>query len=372
MKITACRICFNTNLIPIGSLGDIAISNFTTKPEEGKKYPLELVYCEKCTLLQLSYTTPRDLLYKNYWYQSHINPVIVNDLKEIAGLCKGTILIDIGGNDGTLLRNAQDVHIRINVDPSNIYPEGDINWIREYWEDVNLPYEADTITAVACLYDLPDPNKFVKNVKKHLAKDGIFIVQLMTLAPMIENNDIGNICHEHLEYYSYKSLITLFEQNGLEVFSVDENNINGGSYRLFIQHYQKGSIKHIEKEFTANQLSQFFARIEKNKKDFLTFLQGNRGKILGYGASTKGNTILQYYGLTRKDIPAIVDINPEKKGKFTAASLIPVIDRIPSDTKYLWVLPWGFLDYFKKREKDFFSRGGSFIVSTPTFNIVYS
>lgn len=363
-----CRICKSKKLIRVGGLGDITISDFTDKPKQGKKYPLNLVYCKECTLLQLDYTTPRNLLYKNYWYQSHLNPVIVDDLKEIAKLVKGQSHIDIGGNDGTLLKysKAKDKTV---VDPSNIIPNG-YAFINDYWENVKPGGEpiADTITAIACLYDLPDPNKFIQNIKKALKEDGIFIAQLMTLEPMIENNDIGNICHEHIEYYSYKSLVRLYEQNGLEIYKVEKNKINGGSYRLFARHFKKGSIPFKEKEYGVKELKDFFKRTGKNKHDFLKWFTENSLSNAhwmiteGYGASTKANTILQYYGVEL----TIIDINPSKFKKYPITGHFPIQNKISPLTEYLWVFPWGFLDYFKKKEKRY---KGKWITTIPKFKI---
>src|SRR3990167_3475652 len=184
MRIKRCRVCKNDKLIEIGSLGKIAISDFTDKPKEGRKFPLELVYCSDCTLFQMANNIPRHLLYRDYWYQSHINPVIIADLKEIASEVKGQVHIDIAANDGTLLKFSKAL-TKIAVEPSNIEPKG-FEWIQDYWENVSLPGVADTITAIACLYDLPNPNRFIKNVQRHLAPWGIFIAQLQTLSPMIE------------------------------------------------------------------------------------------------------------------------------------------------------------------------------------------
>ena len=361
MKILKCRICYNNKLLQIGSLDTISISNFTETPKQSRKYPLETVYCQNCTLLQLAHNTPRQLLYKNYWYQSHINSVIVDNLKEIAKLCRG-IHIDIAANDGTLLKYSK-ARVKIAVDPSNIKPDG-FTWIKDYWENVTTK-SADTITAIACLYDLPDPNKFMKNIKAHLKKDGLFVAQLMTLQPFIENNDVGNICHEHLLYFSYKSLVRLYEQNGLEIYKVEKNVINGGSYRIFARHYKAGSIKFKEKEYTAEELKDFFKRVEKNKKAMLAFLKNK--SVYGYGASIKANTILQYYGIDNKLLKGIVDINPGKKGLFTIGTKIPIIDRIPAECQYLWVFPYGFIDYFKKKEHKF---KGKWITAIPEFKII--
>lgn len=370
MKIKACRICGNTKLVKIGSLGHIPLSTFQDTLKSARKWPLMLVYCEDCTLLQLAHNTPRNLLYEDYWYQSHINPIIVQDLKEIAGLFNDQvkIWIDIGGNDGTLLEFAK-AEFKISVDPSNIKPKGNLIWANKYWEDV-VPVAgitADVITAVACLYDLPNPNAFMHNVKLHLSPRGTFLAQLMTLQPFIENNDVGNICHEHLEFYSYKSLVRLYERNGLEIYKVEENSMNGGSYRIFARHLDKGSVDFKEKEYTVQDFKDFFTRVEKNKKDFIEFAKKNPG-FVGYGASTKANTIVNYY--MQDDYIAkpslVVDVNPEKIGKRTTYDSL-VVDKIPEDTKYLWVFPYGFLKYFKDREKDY---KGKWVTTIPAFKIL--
>ena len=360
MRIKKCRICHNKKLVKIGSLGSIAISNFTKTPQKDSTYPLELIYCKNCALLQLAHNTPKRLLFKNYWYQSHINPVIVKNLKEIAKQCKG-VHIDIAANDGTLLKYSK-AKIKVAVDPSNIKPDG-FTWIQDYWENVTTA-PADTITAIACLYALPSPNKFMGNITAHLKPNGIFIVQLMTLHSFIENSDVGNICHEHLLYFSYNSLVRLYEQNGLEIYKVEQNGINGGSYRIFARHHQKGSVKFEEKEYNTHELKDFFRRIKENRENMIRFLEGK--PVYGYGASTKANTILQYYHINDRLLKAVVDINPDKKGLYTIGTNIPIIDKIPDDCKYLWVFPYGFIAYFKKREKNY---KGKWITSIPKFKI---
>lgn len=359
-RIKSCRVCYNHELVPVGNLGNISVSDFTKTPSKGTQYPLNLVYCKRCTLVQLSRDFPRKKLYKDYWYQSHFNKEIVKNLEKIGKLCWGRHM-DIGSNDGTLLKASKGI-FKIGIDPSNIQPTGFV-WINDYFENVHLPEKADTITAIACLYDLPDPNKFMQNIKYHLADEGIFIAQLMTLAPMIENNDISNICHEHLEYYSYKSLVWLYEQNGLEIYKVEKNKINGGSYLIFARHFTKGSIPFIEKEYGEYELMRFIERIEMNKTLMKIFLGTHKG-VYGYGASTKANTILQYYGI--HSLRGIVDINPEKTGRFMINSTIPIISKIPKDCRYLWVFPYGFLKYFKRKEKAY---TGEWITTIPDFEI---
>lgn len=375
--IKICRVCKSIRLSKIGSLGKIAISDFTSKPLNGHKDNLTLVYCGNCKLLQLDHNPYRDTIYrKNYWYKSNLNSVIVDDLHNIVDeilpfkrFKTNDIWIDIGANDGTLLSFVPKKFTKMAVDPGKAFrselKQHSDQCISDYWEIAKLgKTKAEVITAIACLYDLPDPHYFVSKIKDTLAQGGIFVCQLMTLVPMIENNDVGNICHEHIEFYSYRSLQVLFEMHGLEIFWAKVNKMNGGSYRLFIRH-TKGvlptSFSLDEKEYTVKDLKDFFKRIKENKDKFLKWSKGK--KIYGYGASTKGNTILQYYGLTNKQIAAMVDINPKKKGKYTIGSKIPIIDKTPKDG-YLWVLPYGFVEHFMDREPNH-----NFVVTIPKFKV---
>lgn len=201
----------------------------------------------------------------------------------------------------------------------------------------------------------------MQNITAHLKPNGVFIAQLMTLHPFIENNDIGNICHEHILYFSFNSLVRLYEQNGLEIYKIEENGMNGGSYRIFARHYKKGSIKFGEKTYSQKDLKNFFKKVENNKKKMIQFMKNH--PVVGFGASTKMGTIVQYYGITPK---VIVDINPDKIGKFTVCKA-QVIGKIPPGTEYLWVFPYGFIDYFKKKEKDY---KGKWITTIPNFKII--
>lgn len=384
MRVKTCRVCSSARLTSIGSLGKIALSNFTVRPQKGTPTPLELVFCSACKLLQLAHTPPREHLYKDhYWYESGLNPTIVADLNSVVldalTLVKpkhGDSWIDIGANDGTLLSFVPKPFFKIGIDPaSNLMKDLEKHAdlvIQGFFDTETIHSKAKVITAIAMFYDLPDPNKFTQKIKNALAQNGIGIIQLMTLSPMIENNDVGNICHEHIEYYSYRSLVTLFENNGLEIFKVKTNMMNGGSYRLFIRHKKKGSVRFAEKTYTTPQLKAFFKRVEKNKQEFLAFLDKCRKqnkKVVAYGASTKGNTVFQYYKLDKKSIPVVVDINPEKVGRFLISSNIPITNTIP-ECDYIWVLPYAFLDFFLKKEEAFRKKGGKFVVTTPRFKIV--
>ena len=377
-----CRICDSENLSEIISFGNLLISTFVE--QEGNnlgRAPLELIKCNNCELVQLRHTAPQELLYKaQYWYKSGINPVIVEDLREIAVIAQkhmraGDIIIDVGANDGTLLGFIPKDYYRVGIEPAkNLVKELETKCdmtFQGFWETFEYPDKAKVITAIGMFYDSENPNLFIANVKKHLAEDGLFISQFMTLKPMIEKNDLGNIVHEHLEYYSYKSVKYLFEKNGLEIFKVEENDINGGSYRLYARHFNRGSVFYPEPEFAYDK---FVADIKENRDSVYRFVRDavNSGKkVYGYGASTKGNTILQYYGLDKDLITGIADLNPEKIGKLSVGTHIPVVheDEARRDADYFLILPWGFLDFFREKERDWREKGGRFITHTPKFTV---
>lgn len=387
-----CRLCGTGTLRPVLSLGDLCVSDFVPSPAAATvQAPLELVLCKNqpCGLLQLKHTAPQELMYaRHYWYKSAINPVIVNDLEGIvrqalnmAAMKPGDVFLDIGANDGTLLGFVPKEYLRVGCEPAdNLQDELGCTathvihdfWSREAYDKLGIP-KAKVVTAIGMFYDMEDPNQFIRDAAAAMTDDGIFIAQLMCLRPMIEKNDIGNICHEHLEYYSYASLVYLFERNGLEIFRVEENGINGGSYRLFGRKLRGGSIAYPEPAF---DYDAFAARIEANKTktvEFITQAVSAGRRVYGYGASTKGNTILQYYGLDASLIAAIADKNPEKFGKFTVGTNIPIM---PEDEArvakpdYFFILPFAFTDTFVLRERDWLSGGGKFIVCTPEFKII--
>lgn len=364
-----CRVC-DSKLKPILSLGNLCVSTFVDDPKQCKKAPLELMLCvnKDCGLLQLKHTADYDLMYtKHYWYRSGLNKVIIDDLKSIVrSVKKKGVWIDVGANDGTLLSFAKGFK-RIGVEPAtnltkDLKKHCDKVFVK-FWEEVKTE-KADVITAIGMFYDSEDPCQFIANVKNHLKEDGIFIAQMMTLKQMVENNDIGNITWEHLEYYDYKSLVYLYEKNGLEIYKVEENKINGGSYRLYARHYKKGSVKHKEPKVDYKAFAQ---RIEDNKKKILELIKGKN--VCLYGASTKANTIAQYYGLG-KYIKYAVDKSAEKLGKYMIGSGIQIIHESRLDNfDYALVMPYGFIELFKKKERRWL-RKGKFIAPFPKPKII--
>ena len=224
-------------------------------------------------------------------------------------------------------------------------------------------------------YDLENPNKFIKDSALALGNNGIFIAQLMCLKSMIEKNDLGNICHEHIEFYSLKSLKYLFERNGLEIFKIEENDINGGSYRIFCRKLNKGSIR-LKESNVLISVKKFFQRVKKNRSITMKFINkkiAEGKKIFLYGASTKGNTLLQYYNLNNTFIPFAAERSPEKWNKYTIGTGIKIISEKKArklNPDFFLVTPWGFIKEFVKREAIWLKKGGKFILPFPNFKLI--
>ena len=397
-KIKHCLLCKNKYLKNIFSLGNFFVSNFVGKDKikKGIKAPLNLLHCKKCSLIQLSHIAPQEIMYKRfYWYRSGVTKTMKDGLHNLykeslkyVKLKKNDVVLDIGANDGTLLGFYKDKKIvTIGCEPAeNLkkYLKKKCDYvINDFWNKKNLNKvlnknnlnKPKIITAIGMFYDLEKPNEFIKDAADSLADDGIFIAQLMCLKSMIDKNDVGNICHEHIEFYSLKSLKYLFENNGLEIFKIDENDINGGSYRIYCRKYTKGSIK-LKNENELKMMKNFVKRVKINKKKIVNFvlkeIKKNK-KIFLYGASTKGNTVLQYYGLNKNHIKYAAERSPEKWGKYTIGSGIEIISEKKArmlKPDYFFVTPWGFIEEFKKREVNWLKNGGKFIVPFPKLKII--
>ncbi len=411
---TTCRICNSKNLVSILSLGNLFVSSFVDSPnEKGYKAPLELILCDinkgGCGLLQLKHTIPGTILYRNYWYKSGINESMIRALQDIAEkaeklmkLSSGDVILDIGCNDGTLLRAYKTPGIKlVGFEPaSNMVEEARIGTTKiindffnyDLFEEYFGNTKAKIITTIAMFYDLEDPNSFVTDLAKCLDKDGVWINQMAYLPSMLEQNAFDNIIHEHLEYYSLLALENLLKRHNLEVFDIELNDVNGGSFRIYIKHKDNKGVRPFDgAEKRVNDLREFEKKIglngEKVYDDFAKIVENiklkvrntieqavNGGKtVYVYGASTKGNTTLQYFSLDNKLIKAAAERDPTKWGKFTIGTWIPIKSEEEvrkEKPDYMLVLPWHFLDSFLKREKEYLESGGKFIVPMPKFKII--
>ena len=397
-KITKCRLCHNKKLTQIYNFGNHYVSNFVQKKniKKGVKAPLNLVYCKNCQLLQLEHSAPQELMYKKfYWYRSGVTNTmkialkdIFLNIKKMSIMKKGDTILDIGANDGTLLKYFKNEGFTtIGCEPAkNLTKELMRNskfvinnfWNFKYLNNIlkkNKLRKPKVITAIGMFYDLENPSKFISDAAKSLDDNGVFIAQLMCLDSMIKKNDLGNICHEHLEFYSYPSLKYLFEKNGLKIMKIEENEINGGSYRIFCKKNIKKSITYKENT-SLTDIKRFVKRVKKNKKACINFLKSSKidkKKIFIYGASTKGNTLLQYYGINSNIITYASERSPEKWGKYTIGSGIKIISENEArnlNPDYFFVMPYAFIKEFIIREKKWLKQGGKFILPYPNFKII--
>jgi hypothetical protein len=413
---TTCRVC-NSSVEPIFSLGEQYISNFLTPEQpDGQKAPLELVLCCRCRLLQLRHTVPPDAMYQNYWYRSGTNQTMRDALADIANkagslmhLQEGDSVLDIGCNDGTLLGSYQTNGIyKIGFDPAEnlaVFSRKVADKVvtgffesEAFYRNPELSgHLPRVVTSIAMFYDLEDPNRFVADVKKVMHAEGLWIVQMSYLPLMLKQNDFGNICHEHLEYYSLQSFEYLLKLHDFMLVDVELNDVNGGSFRAYIRNqsadesvfaaepYRREASDRVcalRKEEAKMGLDkvepyrEFAARVERIKQDVSAFIKDHvlrNEKVYVYGASTKGNTMLQYFGLDNSLIGAAAERNPDKWGKVTVGTRIPIVSEAEARAAkpdYFLVLPWHFVDEFTAREKDYLSSSGRFIVPLPHFGLI--
>lgn len=411
-----CRICDSKSLISILNLGEQYLANYSPKSNDvvpfKEKLPLELIRCDKyanpnaCGLVQLRHTTPPNLMYDRYFYRSGINQTMTDNLNEIVKhaiskikLNLNDLVVDIGCNDGTLLQNYKQLPVRsVGFDPAKnmlqFSKQSGATIITEFFSSdefiKNFGNEkAKIITSIAMFYDLENPNKFVEDIAKILHPDGIWILELSYLPLMLSQNAFDTIVHEHLEYYHIDVLEFLLSKFDLKIVDIQLNDINGGSFRVFVQHKNKlinhESLKRItelresEKNLhldTNQPFDSFITRVTTEKSKLTTFIKNevSKGKIIHcYGASTKGNTLLQFYNLDNKLIRFISDRNPDKWGRRTIGTDIPIISEDEShlmNPDYFLILPWHFINEFKEREKTYLKNGGKLIVPLPQFKIL--
>tara|TARA_Y100000389_G_scaffold120331_1_gene117590 strand:- start:5932 stop:7155 length:1224 start_codon:yes stop_codon:yes gene_type:complete len=406
MKIKKCRNCNSTELKFLFTLGNLAFTGkFPSKLQKIPKAELTLVMCYKCKLVQLDRNFNRNYLYgKDYGYRTGINKTMTNHVETVIkdilskiNLNPNDAVLDIASNDGTLLKFYLNKSIiKVGIDPL-IYK------YKKYYKKINYSFsnffsekiipkklkikKFKIITALSMFYDLPKPNIFLNDIKKILHKDGIFILEHADLYSIYKNNVFDTICHEHLEYYSSTVIFEMLKKHELEVFDHKFNNINGGSSQYHICHknskfkINKKKIKKIidlEKKIKISNVStfkKFFKKIINTKIKLNSLIKKINKKnqiIHGYGASTKGNVLLQYLNIQNKTIEYIAERNPKKFNKFTPGTKIKIISEKDSRKKtpnYYLVLPWHFKNEILVREKKIRAKGCKFIFPLPKLTI---
>lgn len=406
-EITKCRICDKSHLITVLSLGEQYLTGVFPKHKTDKisKGPLDVVLCSHCGLLQMKQTYDSNEMYgDNYGYRSGLNSSMVEHLQQKMKMLEilvkpkpSDLILDIGSNDATLLRACTGKYMKVGIDPTGLkfkkYYTKDIVLIPDFFsaEAFKKLYphkKAKIITSIAMFYDLRNPKDFVHNIFDCLTDDGIWHFEQSYMPSMLRTNAYDTICHEHLEFYSFKVVKDLLEKCGMRIIDVEMNAINGGSFAITAckkdAYYtsNKPIIKWLLKQEKDMELEtpkpyrDFEVRVyrhRQNLKSLISTLVADGKKVIGYGASTKGNVLLQFCGLSTKQIPYIADVNTDKYGSYTPGTKIPIISEADAKVMkpdYLLVLPWHFKHNIMARERDFLASGGKFIFPLPEIEIV--
>jgi len=404
--IERCRICKNQNLVDVLDLGESCLSGRFPENVEEKipKCPLVLTKCVNvgstsgnvCGLVQLKHNINRDEMYKNFYgYASGINSTmkehlssLVNEIQSKVPLKESDNILDIGSNDCTTLKFYPTFCKRTGVDPTGkqyekqypsdvtLYPDYFDEKFVELCEGENKTFKV--ITTISMFYDIPEPVDMAKNIAKLLSLDGVWVMEQSYLPKMLETNSFDTVCHEHLEYYSLKQISYIAKEAGLYITDVSFNDTNGGSFRVYLRPVDIGYVFSdiIEKEKSLDTLvpfEDFRNRCECLKKSLLKFLDSNKHKkICVYGASTKGNVLLQYFGIDSTMIDCIAERNPLKYGRFTPSTNIPILSEDEVRKRkpdYMLVLPWHFKKEFLEREKEYLNKGGKLIFPLPNLEV---
>ncbi len=410
IKINSCRLCKCKELVPIFDFGLQALSTRFPGPNEpdAEILPLNLVQCQntKCNLVQLTHDYDFDDLYRRgYGYRSGVNKTMRNHLAEIVKRLEAEVdlkdndtVLDIASNDGTLLQSYQKQNINlIGIDPTvnqykeyypkkNIYLSSDF-FSKEVFHSISPTKYAKLISSIAVFYDVPDPTIFAKNIASILDRNGIWVMEQSYLPLLIKDLSFDSICHEHLGYYGLKQIKLAAKNAHLRVYNVETNSMNGGSIRAFLCHSDsnilsnKVNLNRLEKIELDSQIdnhytfSTFKNKIMKIRDELLNLLtkEKKNGKVIHiYGASTKGNVLLQLFGIGNDLIDAAAERNEWKYGHRTPGTNIPIISEKESrelNPDYYLVLPWHFKDEFIRREQEFINQGGRFIFPLPKVEV---
>ncbi|QGZ55926.1 class I SAM-dependent methyltransferase [Paraburkholderia acidiphila] len=406
--IPGCRVSGSTHQIPVLNLGHQALTGVFPKSadEPVTQGPLELVWSPGSGLLQLAHSyEPSEMYGDNYGYRSGLNQSMVDHLTDkiaylerLKPLSAGDVVLDIGSNDCTTLRAYRTNGLRrIGIDPTGkkfreYYPE-DVRLVPDFFSaDAYRSVEsqpAKIVTSIAMFYDLEAPIEFAKQIESILAEDGVWHFEQSYMPSMLRLNSYDTICHEHLEYYSLAVVKTILEAAGLKLVDVVMNAVNGGSFAVTAAKVSNRSIKAnqpvidwlLEQEDrmglnTPRPYREFEERVFRHRDDLtrlIRALNADGKKVLGYGASTKGNVVLQFCGFTTADIPAIAEVNEEKFGRVTPGTHIPIISEAKARAMkpdYFLVLPWHFKNGILRRESEFLKSGGRLIFPFPEIEIV--
>ena len=414
LEIKQCRICGNKHLVEVLNLGTQYLTGVFPRRTDKKlsSGPVELVKCmgtdprHFCGLVQMRHTfTATEMYGENYGYRSGLNRGMVDHLHKkvdqlmiAAPLRETDFVLDIGSNDGTTLgRYPENGPKLVGFDPSarkfqkyyrpNIELHTDFFSAKTFREAYGAQ-KARIISSIAMFYDLEDPQTFANDVASILAEDGIWHLEQSYLPAMLETNSYDTACHEHIEYYALRQIEWIAERAGLKVIDVEQNRVNGGSFAVTLARIESNlptnqaaldALRQLELSIELDSLKpfkEFWSRVLMSRDNLLALLGRlkSEGKIIaGYGASTKGNVLLQFCGLGPDTIPYIAEVNEDKFGAFTPGTHIPIVSEQQAQAEapdYYLVLPWHFREGILRREIAFLNRGGKFIFPLPEAEVV--
>jgi len=411
---TTCKLS-GKPLTEVINIGDLYVSNFCKSVDENApKAPLRIGIGEESGLLQLMDPVERLPLYQQYWYRSGTNATMTRQLNDVVTafrewvrLKPGDVVLDIGCNDGTLLAQLpKSLELfRIGIDPAeNLAEEANRHceahsvslFSKDKFMELSGGRKAKVINSIGMFYGVEDPASFVQGISECLADDGVWVLQLSYTPLMIKQIAFDNICHEHIQYYTLLSLKYLLDQFDFDILDVEFNDTNSGSFRIMtckkghgenfatmfmrdIGRYRVQSTLAYEKDqrFDQPEVYQDYMRhlntLKAETLELLTGLKKQGKKVVGYGASTKGNTLLQFYGIGPDLMDGIAERQPQKYDLLTVGSWIPIISEEEMRRRkpdYLFVLPWHFMTEFLEREQAFIQGGGQFIVPLPALQVL--
>ncbi|MEE2932963.1 MAG: class I SAM-dependent methyltransferase [Pseudomonadota bacterium] len=406
-KITCCRLCGSKRLETVFDFGIQALSTRFPGPDEpdAELVPLTLAQCQSCKLTQLTHDyDPDDLYRRGYGYRSGVNQTMRDHLAGIAQQLESHVkirpndtVLDIASNDGTLLRSYTEKKLNlVGIDPTitqyrSYYPNGSYLssdfFSQRVFESISPTKKAKAISSIAVFYDVPDPVRFTADIASVLETNGVWVMEQSYLPLLVADLSFDSICHEHLGYYCLKQIEFAAENAGLRVFDAETNSMNGGSIRAFICHAKSrystneialAKIAKLEAEAKLDcteTFNAFYTRVNEVGEKLLKVLKNVKaaGKTVHvYGASTKGNVLLQLFGIDRKLIDAASERNEWKFGHRTPGTNIPIISEEASRAQkpdYYLVLPWHFRNEFVEREQTFINNGGKLIFPLPNVEV---
>ncbi|SJZ74367.1 class I SAM-dependent methyltransferase [Sediminibacterium ginsengisoli] len=406
-EITKCRISESSNLVTVLSLGEQYLTGVFPKSvdQEVSKGPVDLVWCPDSGLLQMKQSFQAEEMYgDNYGYRSGLNASMVKHLQhKIRTLEKlvspgdSDLVIDIGSNDATSLKAYSGHFRKVGIDPTGKkfkqYYTEDITLIPDFFtagkfNELFPDDKAKIITSIAMFYDLERPLDFVRDIASCLHDEGVWHFEQSYMPSMLRTNSYDTVCHEHIEYYSLRVVERMLKQSGLRIVDVQLNGINGGSFavtackmdapfksNLPVINWLLKQEDQLELD-TIKPYLEFQERAVKHRQNLVELIDAlvaDGKRVFGYGASTKGNVLLQYCGFTAKQIPYIAEVNYEKFNCYTPGTHIPIISEDEAKAMkpdYFLVLPWHFRENILVREKDFLENGGKLIFPLPEIEII--